>query len=87
MPMIFPIINADRIPSDLTTIVFEFTVSHGENLVAGGYPHPQTWSTETEAAEAMSRMCWHPKRFVGPFRVVPVTVTRTKYGTVLAVSA
>lgn len=87
MSMILPIINADRIPSDLTTIVSEFTVSDGEDLVAGGYPHPRTWPTEAEAAEAVSRMCWHPRRFAGPFRVVPVTVTRTKHGTVLSVVA
>ena len=85
--MILPTINTDSIPSDLTTSASEFTVSDGEGLVAGGYPHPRTWPTEAEAADAMFSMCWHPRRFASPFRVVPVTVTRTKYGAVLSVTA
>lgn len=85
--MILPTINSDCVPSNLTTIATEYTVSDGEDIVAGGYPLPRTWATEAEATEAMSRMCWHPRRFAGPFRVVPVTVTRTKYGTVLSVAA
>lgn len=87
MTMNLPTINTNCIPSDLTISTSEFTVSDGEDLVAGGYPLPRTWPTEAEAAEAMFRMCWHPRRFAGPFRVVPVTVTRTKYGTVLSVTA
>lgn len=85
--MILPAMNTASIPSDLTFSLTEFTISDGESVVAGGYPLPQTWPTESEAAEAMARMCWHPRRYAGPFRVIPVTVVRTKYETTLSVSA
>lgn len=68
-------------------IFTEFTVSDGVDIVAGGYPLPRTWATEQEAAAVMSGMCWSPRRFAGPFRVIPVTVHRTKHGTVLSVAA
>lgn len=83
MTLSLPTISLPSTPPNL--ISSEFTVSDGEDLVAGGYPLPRTWPTREGAESAMDSMCWHPRRFAGPFRVVPVTVTRSPYGTVLAV--
>ena len=62
-------------------------ISDGVDFAAGGYPLPRTFQTEEGAEEAMRGLCWHPRRYAGPFQVVPVRVTRSRYGTVLAVSA
>jgi hypothetical protein len=82
MTLSLPTITSPTLP---TFISSEFTVSDGVDIVAGGYPLPRTWATEEEAAEVMLGLCWSPRRFAGPFRVIPVTVHRTKHGTVLSV--
>lgn len=73
-------------PPPVLTRTTEYAVSDGEEIVAGGYPLPRTWASESAAVEAMGNLCWHPGRFAGPFRVIPVTVQRTKQGTVLSVT-
>lgn len=73
-------------PVVTTSVSSEFTIGDGEEIVAGGYPLPRTWESASAAAEAMESLCWHPGRFAGPFRVIPVVVQRTEHGTVLAVT-
>jgi hypothetical protein len=46
---------------------------------------PVAWFSRAEAEEAMQRQTWHPRRFAEPFRVEPVDVEVSKYGTILAV--
>ena len=83
--LILPATNVGVIPADLTSTFTAYTVTDGEDFAAGGYPLPRWWETEAEAAEVMRNLCWHPRRFAGPFRVEPVEVVRTKYGTTLSV--
>ena len=71
--------------SSLSSSSIRFTVTDGADIVAGGYPLPRTWGTQEEAAEAMRDMCWSPRRFAGPFRVEPVRVESSKWGTTLSV--
>lgn len=70
----------------LSNAVTTYTVTDGEDIVAGGYPLPRTWQTREAAEEAMKGMCWHPKRHAGAFRVEPVRVEVSRWGTVLAVT-
>jgi len=73
------------LPSDLTSTFIAYTITDGDDICAGGYPLPRWWETEAEAAKVMGDMCWHPRRFAGPFRVEAVDVVCTKYGTTLSV--
>lgn len=63
-----------------------WTITDGRDIVVGGYPHPRTWPSPEEAEDAMQGLCWHPKRYNGPFQVVPCLVQETRQGTTLAVT-
>lgn len=65
-------------PSNIATA---YTVTDGEDIVKA-----RTWDTREAAEEAMRDMCFHPKRHAGPFRVEPVQVEVSRWGTVLAVT-
>lgn len=73
------------LPTNLSSTFTAYTITDGEDFCEGSYPLPRTFKTKSEAADVMSRMCWHPKRFAGPFRVEPVTVVRSMWGTTLSV--
>lgn len=69
-----------------TTTHIAYTITDGQDFAAGGYPFPRTWDTAEAAEKAMAGMCWHPGRFAGPFKMVPVEVETSRWGTVLSVT-
>lgn len=71
--------------ASLSTTTVAYVVTDGEDIVSGGYPLPATWPTAEGAREKMAGMCWHPRRFAGPFRVEAVEVETSRWGTTLAV--
>jgi hypothetical protein len=68
-----------------TVTVAAFAVTDGDDYCLWDYPHPRVFRTAEEAAEAAARVCFHPRRMAGPARVQPVTLTLTRWGTVLSV--
>ena len=69
----------------LSTITTAYTITDGEDFAVWGGYHARTWATRAEAEAAMRDLCWHPKRYAGAFRVEPVQVECSRWGTVLEV--
>lgn len=83
--MILPAFDLSSVPSDLTQTETVWTVTDGEEFTVWIGQKPQVLATREEAEAVMGRLCWHPRRCAGPFRVEAVEATYTKYGTLLSV--
>ena len=68
--MNLPTINTPDLSSSISKPARPgFIITDGEERVGSG-----AWEHRTEAEAAMASLCWHPRRFAGPFRVEEATL-------------
>lgn len=72
MTLILPSITSPSITTSPS--IPAFTITDGVDLVLSNPDGVGAWDTAEEAAEVMRDLCWHPRMFAGPFRVVPCTL-------------